>query len=311
MTATPLYRMTDLPSVRGTYHAAQDLSTLTWFRVGGAADIVYRPADSDDLAHFLREKDKAIPVYVMGAGSNILARDGGFRGVIIRLGRGFSDIKCDVETLSVVAGAAVLDAALARAACAAGLGGLEFYSGIPGTIGGALAMNAGAFGNETAKILRGVDALTYKGERLYIDAADIKFGYRRNPVAEEMIFTKAYFSCFSDAPDAIQMRMDDIIHTREKSQPKRAHSGGSCFKNPYGANDRPKAWELLDAAQCRGLQKGDAQFSKQHCNFLINHGNARAYDLENLGEMARARVKAQSGIDLHWEIKRIGEYYDG
>ena len=298
-------RQTDLPPVRGTARPDFRLADVTWLRVGGVADTLFTPHDADDLAAFLKAAD--VPVAVLGAGSNVLVRDGGIRGVVIRLGRGFGAIERDGAT-GFIAGAAVPDMALARAAAEAGVAGFAFYSGIPGTIGGALAMNAGAFGAETRDVLVSVSAITMQGERIELSADELKLGYRHNGLDMPVIYTAARFRGTDGDKAAIRKAMDEIAAQRQESQPIKTRTGGSTFRNPDGADpDGVKAWQLIDAAGCRGLTHGDAQMSEQHCNFLVNRGAATADDLETLGETVRERVAAQSGVSLDWEIRRMGE----
>ncbi|MEC7155235.1 MAG: UDP-N-acetylmuramate dehydrogenase, partial [Pseudomonadota bacterium] len=297
----------DLPEVSGKYITEQSLSGLTWFRVGGAADVIYLPTDADDLSAFLKNLAADIPVTVLGAGSNTLARDGGVRGVVIRLGRGFADIGCDDET-DIRAGAGALDVRVAAKAADAGLSGLEFLSGIPGSIGGAVAMNAGAYGRETADVLVRVEAVTLDGEKRELTPDALNLGYRTNGYPDPVIYTAAVFRGVPADANTITAQMDKIADKRGSSQPIKSRTGGSTFKNPGGASaDGPKAWKLIDAAGCRGLRVGEAQVSELHCNFLINHGNANAADIETLGETVRQRVLETSEIDLDWEIRRIGE----
>jgi UDP-N-acetylmuramate dehydrogenase len=289
-----------LPNLRGRLLANQPLGEFTWFRVGGPAQALFMPEDENDLAYALANLPSDIPVTVIGAGSNLIVRDGGARGVVIRLGRGFNEIATG-DDKRVTSGTAVLDVMVARAAQKAGITGLAFLSGIPGTIGGALRMNGGAYGGETKDILveaRGVDRA---GNIRTFSNADMGFSYRHCSVAEDVIFTTAVFQGKAGDPDAIAAEMTAIKEKREASQP-RNRTGGSTFKNPPGKN----AWKVIDEAGCRGLKVGDAQVSELHCNFLINLGRASASDIETLGETVRARVKANSGIDLEWEIKRIG-----
>jgi len=290
-----------LPQLRGRLLANQSLGEFTWFRVGGPAQVLFMPEDEHDLAYVLRNMPRDIPVTVIGAGSNLIVRDGGVEGVVIRLGRGFSEVAIDATTKRVTAGTAMLDVMVSRAAQKAGVAGLAFLSGIPGTIGGALRMNGGAYGGETKDILieaRGVDR---DGNLRTFSNADMGFSYRHCSVPEDIIFTSATFQGKAGNPDEIAAEMAAIKQKREASQP-RNRTGGSTFKNPPGKN----AWKVIDEAGCRGLKIGDAQVSELHCNFLINLGNATAADIETLGETVRARVKAHSGIDLDWEIKRIG-----
>lgn len=290
-----------LPQLRGRLLANQSLGEFTWFRVGGPAQALFMPEDEHDLAYVLRNMPRDIPVTVIGAGSNLIVRDGGVQGLVIRLGRGFSEVVIDETTKRVTAGCAMLDVMVSRAAQKAGVAGLAFLSGIPGTIGGALRMNGGAYGGETKDILieaRGVDR---DGNLRTFSNADMGFSYRHCSVPEDVIFTSATFQGKAGNPDEIAAEMAAIKQKREASQP-RNRTGGSTFKNPPGKN----AWKVIDEAGCRGLKVGDAQVSELHCNFLINLGNASAADIETLGETVRVRVKANSGIDLDWEIKRIG-----
>ena len=289
-----------LPNLRGRLLANQPLGEFTWFRVGGPAQALFMPEDENDLAYALANLPQEIPVAVIGAGSNLIVRDGGVEGVVIRLGRGFNAIETD-DSQRVTAGTAVLDVMVARAAQKAGVAGLAFLSGIPGTIGGALRMNGGAYGGETKDILieaRGVDR---EGNIRTFTNADMGFSYRHCSVPEDVIFTSAMFQGRAGEPEAIAAEMAAIKDKREASQP-RNRTGGSTFKNPPGNN----AWKVIDAAGCRGLKIGDAQVSELHCNFLINLGKASAADIETLGETVRERVRTNSGIELEWEIKRIG-----
>ncbi|MBX3492565.1 MAG: UDP-N-acetylmuramate dehydrogenase [Parvibaculum sp.] len=294
-----------LPAVRGELLADAPLAPLTWFRVGGPAEVMFRPADADDLAAFLAGCPPDVPVMVIGVGSNLLVRDGGVPGVVIRLGRPFMEISIDGSF--VRAGTAALDVAVARAAQEAGLAGLEFYRGIPGSIGGALRMNGGAYGRETKDVLVEAVAIDRAGKRHVLTNADMKYSYRHCGAADDLIFVEAVFQGEPGDKAAIQARMAEITASREATQPIRTRTGGSTFKNPDGH----KSWQLIDAAGCRGLKRGGAQVSELHCNFLINTGDASAADLEDLGEEVRARVKAQSGVTLEWEIRRIGTRNDG
>ena len=313
MMAAPLEKeiMPDLPEIRGKYRAGLALSDMTWFRVGGAADVVFSPADEDDLQHFLKNCPSDIPVTVLGAGSNTLVRDKGVSGVVIKLGKAFADVTVDIGDDGhgvVAAGAAALDVAVSRLAAKHSLSGLEFFRGIPGSIGGALRMNAGAYGGETADVFEHAIAYDLQGQRLEFTPADMGFAYRHCGLPEDLIFTSARFKAVAGDVAEIESRMDEISRSRETSQPIRSRTGGSTFRNPGGANPAgPKAWKLIDAAGCRGLWQGDAQVSEQHCNFLINHGAATAADLETLGETVREKVLETGGVELHWEIKRIGE----
>jgi UDP-N-acetylmuramate dehydrogenase len=289
-----------LAQLRGRLLANQNLAELTWFRVGGPAQVLFMPEDENDLSYVLRNLPADIPVGVLGAGSNTIVRDGGIEGIVIRLGRGFNGIVGE-EGKCVRAGTAALDLMVARAAQKAGIAGLAFLSGIPGTIGGALRMNGGAYGGETKDILveaRGVDRA---GNLRTYTNAEMGFAYRHCSVPEDVIFTAALFQGRPGNPDEIAAEMDSIKQKREASQP-RNRTGGSTFKNPPGHS----AWKLVDEAGCRGLRVGDAQVSELHSNFLINLGNATAADIETLGETVRARVKEKCGVDLEWEIKRVG-----
>jgi UDP-N-acetylmuramate dehydrogenase len=287
--------------LRGRLLANQPLGEFTWFRVGGAAQAFFMPEDENDLAYFLRNLPTDVPVTVIGAGSNMIVRDGGVPGVTIRLGRGFNDVAIQ-DGARIEAGAAMLDVMVARAAQKAGLAGLAFLSGIPGSIGGALRMNGGAYGGETTDVLieaRGVDR---QGNIRTFKHADMGFSYRHcGGVADDVIFTAAHLQGRTGDPEQIAAEMAAIKEKREASQP-RNRTGGSTFKNPPGQN----AWKLIDEAGCRSLTVGGAQVSALHCNFLINLGNATAADIETLGETVRERVKAHSGVTLEWEIKRIG-----
>ena len=291
-----------LPKVRGELTANAPLAPLTWFRVGGPAEVLFRPADVEDLAAFLAGCPEDVPVMVIGVGSNLLVRDGGVKGVVIRLGKPFMAIEVEKGN-RVRAGTAALDVAVARAAQQAGIAGLEFYRGIPGSIGGALRMNGGAYGAETKDVLVEAKAVTRKGEIVTLTNADMHYTYRHCGAPDDLIFVEALYQGRLGDKDEIAARMEEITSSREASQPIRSRTGGSTFKNPEGK----KSWQLIDAAGCRGLTRGGAQVSEQHCNFLINTGEATADDLESLGEEVRARVKETSGVTLEWEIKRIGE----
>jgi UDP-N-acetylmuramate dehydrogenase len=292
-----------LPPVRGRLERDAPLAPYTWFRVGGPADLLFLPEDEDDLAAFLEALDPAVPVLPIGVGSNLLVRDGGIEGVAIRLGRGFSGIEPRGDN-RIYAGAAVPDAVLARDAAKAGIGGLEFYRGVPGTVGGACVMNAGCYGSETTEVLVEAYAVTRGGVRVTLSHEAMGFSYRKSAAAAlgGLIFTGALFEGTLDDPAAIAARMDEITTRREASQPIRAKTGGSTFKNPPGDS----AWRLVDAAGWRARPYGGAMFSDKHSNFLINTGEATAADLEGLGEQVRADVKARFGVDLEWEIKRVG-----
>ena len=291
-----------MPNLRGRLAANQDMAPLTWFRVGGPAQVLFTPADEDDLAYFLAKLPADIAVYPVGVGSNLIVRDGGIAGVVLRLPpRPFGEVTVKGDT--VRAGAIALDKRVAEVAAAANISGLEFMFGIPGSVGGALRMNAGANGSETKDVLVEASGVTQTGVRKTFSNADMKFVYRNSGVEEGLIFTSALFRGRIAEPRAIRERMDAVQQHREAAQPIREKTGGSTFKNPPGHS----AWELIDAAGCRGLTVGGAQVSEMHCNFLINTGNATGHDIEALGETVRARVKANCGIELHWEIKRIGK----
>ncbi|EFI52260.1 UDP-N-acetylmuramate dehydrogenase [Afipia sp. 1NLS2] len=290
-----------MPQLRGRVLANELLGPLTWFRVGGPAQILFTPADEDDLAYFLKHLPTDIPVYVIGVGSNLIVRDGGVEGVVIRLSpRGFGSVVAEGDT--VRAGTAALDKRVAEAAAAANIGGLEFYFGIPGSIGGALRMNAGANGGETKDVLVEARGVTRNGDKVTFSNAEMKFVYRSHGVDPSIIFTSALYRGVVTETEKIRARMNEVQQHRETAQPIREKTGGSTFKNPPGHS----SWKLIDAAGLRGFRVGGAQVSEMHCNFLINTGDATAHDIETLGETVRERVKAQSGIELHWEIKRIG-----
>ncbi|MBL0941643.1 MAG: UDP-N-acetylmuramate dehydrogenase [Alphaproteobacteria bacterium] len=290
-----------LPIVRGRYTQEASLAAMTWFRVGGPAEVVYKPADLEDLCLFLREKPEDIPVHTMGVGSNLLVRDGGVPGVVIRLGKGFNTLVIEGDEIDV--GAAVLDRNVALTCCAEALGGLEFLAGIPGTIGGALRMNAGCYGQEIKDILVSALAVDGRGNLHRLSTAECGFSYRHSSVPADWIFICARLKGYKSSVKEIQLRIEKLLVDREVSQPIKTRTGGSTFANPQ---DR-KAWELIDQAGCRGLRHGGAQVSEKHCNFFINTGDATAEDIESLGEEVRMRVRESSGIDLQWEIQRIGE----
>ena len=290
-----------LPQLRGRLLANEPLAPLTWFRVGGAAQALFMPEDENDLVYALTNLPREVLVTVIGLGSNLIVRDGGVEGVVIRLGRGFNETKIEPGQ-RVRAGAAVPDLRVAKAAQEAGIAGLAFYRGIPGAIGGALRMNGGAYGTETKDVLIAARGVDRAGTILTYTNADMHFTYRHCGVGDDVIFTEALFQGREGDPAAIAAEMDEITSKRESTQPVKSRTGGSTFKNPQGR----KAWQLVDAAGCRGFVVGDAQVSELHANFLINRGNATAADIENLGEEVRRRVKDNSGVTLDWEIKRIG-----
>jgi UDP-N-acetylmuramate dehydrogenase len=289
-----------LPKLRGRIAADAPLAPATWFRVGGPAEVLVKPADADDLAQFMRGLPPDVPVSVIGAASNLIVRDGGIRGVVVRLARGFGEIVAEAD--GVIAGAAALDATVAEHAAAAGLAGIEFLCGIPGTIGGAVAMNAGAYGGDMAQCLDWAEIVLRSGEMRRVPAAELEFGYRHSSVPPGAVVVRARLRAQPGDKAAIVARMNEIRASREATQPVRARTGGSTFRNPPDM----KAWELIDAAGGRGLTRGGAQVSEKHCNFLINTGSATAADIEGLGEEIRRRVFAASGVDLQWEIRRIG-----
>ena len=292
---------TAMPELRGRLTANQSLAELTWFRVGGPAQVLFTPADEDDLAYFLGKLPAELPVTVVGVGSNLIVRDGGLPGVVVRLApRGFGEAVAQGDV--VTAGTAALDKRVAEVAAAANLAGLEFFFGIPGTIGGALRMNAGANGAETKDVLIEATGIGRDGKKHVFNNAEMKFVYRNSGVDASIIFTSARFQGKPATSEAIRARMNEVQAHREAAQPIREKTGGSTFKNPPGNS----AWKLVDAAGCRGLRVGGAQVSEMHCNFLINTGDATASDIETLGETVRTRVKENSGIELQWEIKRIG-----
>ena len=289
-----------MPELRGRLLANQPLGEFTWFRVGGPAQAFFMPEDENDLAYFLRNLPTEIPVTVIGAGSNLIVRDGGVTGAVIRLGRGFNEVKVEEEH-RITVGTAMLDVMVARAAQPAGVAGLAFLSGIPGTIGGALRMNGGAYGGETKDVLIESHGVDRQGNLRKFTNGEMGFSYRHCSVPDDVIFTTAVLQGRAGQPDDIAAEMATIKKKRESSQP-RNRTGGSTFKNPPGHS----AWKLVDDAGCRGLTIGGAQVSELHSNFLINLGGATAADIENLGETVREKVKAHSGVEMEWEIKRVG-----
>jgi UDP-N-acetylmuramate dehydrogenase len=298
----PAHLIDRLPPVRGRMTADAPVGPMTWFRVGGPAEVLFRPADAEDLAAFLAAMPEDIPVTVIGVASNLLVRDGGIPGVTVRLGRGFAAIDCAEDEIS--AGAGALDLNVALTAAQAGIAGLEFLSGVPGTIGGGLRMNAGAYGSEIKDVLVSADAIDITGTIHRIPAAELGLSYRHSDAPEDWIFTGALLRGLRGEPAEIAARMEEIRAAREASQPIRTRTGGSTFANPPGDH----AWRLIDEAGCRGLVRGGAMVSEKHTNFLINTGNATAADIEGLGEEVRRRVHAKSGIVLTWEIRRIGQH---
>jgi UDP-N-acetylmuramate dehydrogenase len=290
-----------LPDLRGRLVPNQPLAEFTWFRVGGPAQLLFMPEDEKDLSYFLSRLPSEIPVTVIGLGSNLIVRDGGVPGVVIRLGRGFSNVAAE-EGARIRAGAAVPDVKVARAAQEAAIAGLSFLRGIPGAIGGTLRMNGGAYGGETKDVLVAARGVDRGGQICTLTNAQMQYAYRQCGVPEDVIFTEAVFQGAAGDQAIIAAEMDKITESRETTQPIKSRTGGSTFKNPPGQ----KAWQLIDAAGCRALAVGDAQVSELHCNFLINRGGASAADIETLGEAVRSRVRETSGVELEWEIKRIG-----
>ncbi len=295
-----------MPELRGRLSAAAVLADVTWFRVGGPAQVLFTPADEADLAYFLARLPADIPVFTIGLGSNLLVRDGGVKGVVIRLGRGFTGIQIE-DGHRIRVGTAVPDVKLARAAADAGIAGLAFYRGIPGSIGGALRMNAGAHGSETKDVLVEARAVDRQGNIHVLSLADMKFTYRHCGAPADFVFTEAVYRGRPGDPAEILKAMDEVAQYREANQPIKERTGGSTFKNPAGNS----AWKLVDAAGMRGHRVGGAKVSDMHCNFLINDKAATAEDIERLGETVRARVRASSGIALEWEIIRLGEPLEG
>jgi UDP-N-acetylmuramate dehydrogenase len=290
-----------LPPVRGSIMRDAPLKDLVWFRAGGPAEVLFRPADADDLAVFIAAKPADLRVSVIGVGSNLLVRDGGIPGAVVRLSSAFG--KIEIDGMKVRVGAAALDGAVARAAADAGIAGLEFLRGVPGTIGGALKMNAGCYGREIKDVFVEASAIDEKGNKIRLSSADMDFIYRKAQGARDgLIFIEAVLQGTPDEPAAIRARMEELSANREAAQPIKSKTGGSTFKNPPGH----KAWQLVDEAGCRGLKIGGAQVSEKHTNFLINTGDATAADLEALGEEVRKRVQEKSGVMLEWEIKRVG-----
>ena len=290
-----------MPRLRGALEANAATAPLSWFRTGGPAQLLFTPADEADLAHFLQNLPTDLPLMVVGLGSNLLVRDGGLPGVLIRLGKPFAGIAVEPDH-RVRAGAGAADVKVARTAAEAGIAGLSFLRGIPGTIGGALRMNGGAYGGEVKDVLVEARGIDRSGRTHVLSLADMGFTYRHCAAPDDIIFTEALFEGRPGEPAEILAEMNAITEARSSTQPVNTRTGGSTFKNPPGR----RAWELVDAAGCRGLRRGDAQVSELHCNFLINHGSASAADIEGLGEEVRRRVREASGVELEWEIKRVG-----
>lgn len=293
-------RKMTMPPVRGRLTPDAPLAPLVWFKAGGSAQWLFEPADTDDLCNFLRALDPAVPVMGLGLGSNLIVRDGGVAGVVVRLGKPFAKVAADGLTLICGGGASgILVSSTARDA---GIAGVEFLRSIPGTVGGFVRMNGGAYGREVADVLVDAQVVSRDGDLTTLTPADLNYRYRHSDLADGAIVVSATFRGESGEPQAIQAEMDRIAAAREASQPLRSKTGGSTFKNPDGH----KAWALVDAAGCRGLMRGDAQVSEKHCNFLLNTGNATSADIEALGEDVRAKVLAASGVTLEWEIQRVG-----
>ncbi len=290
-----------LPTVRGRYAFNYLLSKMTWFKVGGPVDVLFKPADIDDLVTFIRSKDPEMPLTLLGAGSNVLVRDGGVRGCVIKLGASFADIEFFGE--NVIVGAACLDRTFVLACGEVGLTGVEFLVGVPGTIGGAIAMNAGAYEFEVKDVLNWVDVLTVEGDMIRLNHSDLSMTYRNGNLPKGAIVLRASFSLQKGDPAIIQSKINDYLQKREDTQPVRGRTGGSTFKNPPGMS----AWKLIDGSGCRGMKFNDAQVSIKHCNFLLNLDAAKARDLERLGEYVWQAVKEKTGVELEWEIIRLGE----
>lgn len=288
--------------VQGKIEFDAPLARYTWFRTGGNADILFAPEDAQDLSNFLKILPRDIPIMALGIGSNMLIRDGGIEGAVIRLGKNFSNIMIDENIITVGSGAP--DISVARAAMGAEITGFEFLRGVPGTMGGALKMNAGAYGGEIKDIFKSAKAVDRGGKVHVLNYDDMGFSYRHSDVPDDYIFISATFEGHRSQRDKIERRMSEIVDARENSQPLRTRTGGSTFKNPLGQS----AWKLVDGAGCRGLKIGGAMVSEKHCNFLINDGEATAKDIEDLGEEVRRRVMNNSGVKLEWEIKRVGRH---
>lgn len=291
-----------LPTTNGILRYNTPLVHYTWLKVGGPAEILFKPYDLEDLVYFIKNLDKDIQRTTLGAGSNLIIRDAGIKGIAIRLGRNFNDIT-RINSNLIEVGASCLNIHLARVACENQIGGLAFLSGIPGTIGGGIAMNAGAYGSDYSQIIDSVTALRRNGEILTIPNADCDFLYRSHSLKEDLIFLSAKLRYYSDNSGNIEAQMNSILDKRQATQPITEKTGGSTFANPEGY----RAWELIDKVGLRGYSVGGAQFSTKHCNFMINTGDGSANDFENLGELARKKVRQELGINLEWEIKRIGE----
>ncbi len=290
-----------LPKVRGRLTANAPLAPLVWFKSGGAAETLFEPADAGDLAEFMRQIDPGVPVMALGLGSNLIVRDGGVPGVVVRLGKPFAKVE-RVDNVTLRCGGGASGILVSSSARDAGIAGVEFLRSIPGTVGGFVRMNGGAYGRETREILVECEVVLRSGERVTLSNADLNYSYRHSELPDQAVVVSATFRGRRGDPAAIQAEMDRIANSREESQPLRSRTGGSTFKNPDG----DKAWRLIDSAGCRGLTIGDAQVSEKHCNFLLNLGQASSADIEQLGEEVRRRVKDDSGITLEWEIQRVG-----
>lgn len=306
-----------LPNVRGRLTPNAPLAKFSWFKVGGPAEALFRPADREDLCALLSVLPDDVPVTVLGAASNVIIRDGGIPGLVIRLGGPFARVSVDMDGLTCTAGAGALDMTVAQYCAREGLGGLEFFSGIPGSIGGALLMNAGAYGTETCDVLDVAEAVDRDGQIHRLTVKDLNMTYRHTETPEGYIYISGRFRGERSEPEIVEGRMAEIRAAREGSQPIREMTGGSTFANPSRghaedeAAEGRKAWELIDEAGCRGLKIGGAQMSEKHCNFMINTGDATAEDLEKLGEEVRRRVRESAGVELRWEIRRIGLHAPG
>ncbi len=292
----------NLPQVRGQYSFNYSLKKLNWFQVGGTCDVLFKPEDIEDLAYFIKNKSKDLSVYILGAGSNMLVRDGGIQGCCIKLGRSFSDI--EIQDNNVIVGASCLDRTLVMTCAENGLSGLDFLVGVPGSIGGAVAMNAGAYGYEIKNYLKWVKVIDVHGDITILNDVAQHMQYRKGNIAKDFIIVEACFELEHADKDLILKKVDSYLQMRNESQPTKGKMGGSTFKNP--ASSPLKAWELIDKAGCRGFSINDAIMSEKHCNFMMNQGEATSEDLEKLGDEVINRVKQKTGVDLEWEIIRIG-----
>lgn len=293
-----------LPRVRGRYYFSYALSKITWFQVGGVADVLFKPCDPDDLSDFLRDRDPSMPITILGAGSNVLIRDGGIKGCVIKLGKEFSTMTFDVDANEATVGAACLDRTFVLECAKRGLSGLEFLVGVPGTIGGAVAMNAGAYHHEIKEFLKWIDVIFPDGDIVRLDRSDLNMSYRSGNLPPHAVVIRACFSLVPQDPEIIYEKINENLIKREESQPVKGRTGGSTFKNP---SDDVRAWQLIDTSGCRGMTLNHAQISQKHCNFMLNTNQASAQDLELLGEKVRVKVLEKTGILLEWEIIRMGE----